>query len=119
MKVKFEDLKDGAIIYKVTVWGDFEVRAFAQAMLIIGEPYESKLTAPELFCRFKVIDQKHHYITDFSLRDANIVPNTYNLHQAFTTREEANAYLERILNPDFHTDFEREHFRKSISRACF
>ena len=112
MKVKIEDLKDGAVIWKVTVYGDFEIRSFVECMLIIGEPFKSKYTSPELFCKYKIIHPKHNYITDFSLRDANIIPNTYNVHQAFTTREEANAYNERFQNPSLLTDFERNYFRK-------
>lgn len=96
MKVKIEDLVDGAVIYKVTVWGTYEKpRSFIEKMEISGIPFYLKNMPKNLFCNYRTTEG---HFTKFSLDDSNIVPNKYNLHQAFTTIEEAHEYQSRIVD---------------------
>lgn len=109
MKVKIEDLVDGAVIYKVTVWGTYEKpRSFIEKMVISGIPFHPKHMPTHLFCNYRA-DAGH--FAHFSLDDSNIIPNKYNLHQAFTTSEEAYEYQSRILDFVRRTPEENEMFK--------
>jgi hypothetical protein len=55
---------------------------------------------------------------EMSLRDCGIIPNTYNMHCTFLTREAADAYMLRIQAQQF-THFEKRKWDALNARRSF
>ena len=93
-RVQIEDLVPGNVIWQVTVTVERHY-SYLKCMLILETPFLEENTK-SLFCKFKIVDELYHYKSEFSLLDANITPNTYNQHAAFTTLKEAQDYLAKF-----------------------
>lgn len=94
MIAKIEDVKHGNVLWYVTVYTVQGVKkAFVEHMDIVGFIYQNRGST---FCKCK--KDKTPYETEFSLLDANIIPNTYNEHMVFTTEAEAYTYIGKVLS---------------------
>lgn len=97
MIAKFEDVKDGNVLWYVTAY-PFQglKRAYLERMEIVGDTYKTR--NEHIFCKCR--KDKSNYVSEFSLLDANIIPNSYNQHMTFTTEAEAYSYMGSILGSD-------------------
>lgn len=94
MNATFEDVKDGNVLWYVTVYNIQGLkRAYLERMEIVGSTYKTGIGST--FCKCKKDNSK--YVSEFSLLDANIIPNSYNEHMTFTTEAEAYSYMGSIL----------------------
>jgi len=59
--------------------------------------------------------KRNKVVTDMSLRDAGIIPNTYNLCRTFTNREDAEIYKARMDNHQL-THFEQRTFEQIMRK---
>ncbi len=94
MIAKFEDVKDGNELWYVTVYKvQGQKRGFVEHLQIVGEVYQTN--SGSIFCNcFRDYSSR---VSEFSLKDANIIPNSYNEHMTFTTSEEAYSYIGKVL----------------------
>lgn len=94
MIAKFEDVKHGNVLWYVTVYIVQGIKkAYLERMEIVGGIYQTGNGST--FCNCKKDDYK--YVSEFSLLDANIIPNSYNEHRVFTTEAEAYSYMGSVL----------------------
>lgn len=94
MIAKLEDVKHGNVLWYATI---YTIQGFKKAHIeryeIVGEVYQTD--GGSIFCNcYK--DYSNH-VTEFSLKDANIIPNNYNEHRVFTTEGEAYSYVGSIF----------------------
>lgn len=94
--VKLEDIRPGRILYHVHAFVGGYLKGWVKQIKVTSLPYESEHTK-SLFADC-VYDGKMHgpINTSFSLQDANVVPNHYNMHRLFHTGKAAQRYLDRI-----------------------
>lgn len=94
MIATFEDVKDGNVLWYVTVYPFQDLKkAFLERMEIVGYTYKNR--SGHIFCKCR--KNKSNYVSEFSLLDSNIIPNSYNQHMTFTTEAEAYSYIGSIL----------------------
>lgn len=94
MIAKLEDVKHGNVLWHVTVYKVQGLKkAFLESREIFGSIYKSSSGFD--FCKCK--KDGLSFISEFSLLDANIIPNSYNEHMSFTTEAEAYSYMGEVL----------------------
>jgi hypothetical protein len=94
MIAKLEDVKHGNMLWHVTVYKVQGLKkAFLESREIFGSIYKSSSGFD--FCKCK--KDGSSFVSEFSLLDANIIPNSYNEHMSFTTEAEAYSYMGAVL----------------------
>lgn len=98
-----EDIKPGNILFEVNAYPNSkgEIYTNISEMRIVSLPCDERGIG--LFAYHEkpsVLDCGETIKCKFSLKDANIIPNHYNIHRVFTDLESAQNYASRICNPD-------------------
>ena len=99
MKVKLKDIKQGKTFWKAEVIYDAEgkLHASAHRIFIKGRPFKSKHTR-SAFVKYESTHSGEVWVSERSLLDDNVIPNTYNMHALFTTKKSADRYIQRLAN---------------------
>lgn len=96
-------------------------KAYVAEVLVKGMPHVVGLSVGpvQMFTYRSVRDGKvSGFEGQMSMRDCGIIPNTYNMHCTFLTREAADAYLRRMEAKQF-THFEKRKWDKLNARRSF
>ena len=80
----------GTIIYRVYAFPAEPESNFVMEYTVLG--YGTFDTLHDVAC-MRVRGKNAMSTTEISLRDANIIPNTYNCHRVFETKFEVDKYL--------------------------
>ena len=82
-------MKKGMVVYYVLGLGRV---SFIEKYTLTSKPYETNIS---WFVNAK--RESSEYPTDFSLKDAGIIKNSYNNHRSFIKKENADKYLKECL----------------------
>lgn len=120
MRAKLKDIKQGKTFYSVQViysaCGNPSV--LLSKILIACRPYVS-LHTKTLFVDYYDSYSKYMNMAGRqtrSLKDDNVLPNSYNLHALFTTRKSAERYVQNIKDGRL-TDREEDVCQRNITSA--
>jgi len=94
VKVTTQHIVPGAVLYHVYALGE---SSFIERVIVKSRPYEKSLDLG-LFIDTVNLGLFIDTVTGSrSLIDMNIIPNGYNSHRAFLSKEDAEAYLDYCL----------------------
>lgn len=99
-RVKYGELKAGMTVYKVYAFPHRGASAWVEVYRVTGRPKAANIGK----------EKKHHFVPyydfnsftgcrverAFSISDANVIPNHYNFHRLFHTKNAAERYAQRI-----------------------
>lgn len=96
-KAKISDVRQGVTLYHVSAFPHKEMPSSIEAIFITKPAARTK---NGLFSEAKYFYDDElscgSYTSMWSLRDAGIIPNTYNFHKTFTSLKAAKRYAERM-----------------------
>jgi hypothetical protein len=97
-----EQIKIGKRYYYTHALGK---NSFVYSFIITSTPYNSHniglFVDTKNRVRSYLFNRRSYTVkSSISLQDANVVPNTYNLHRLFNVRKEATAYKQKAIKGD-------------------
>lgn len=84
-----EQIKDGMLLFHVYKF-EGERNGFIRPLRVIMYPFQNRFGIG-LFLNVRKLDAGFN--DTISLKDANVIPNNYNLHRLFTDEQEALNYI--------------------------
>lgn len=98
-----KDIRPGKFMYHVHAFNGGYIKGWIEKIVITSYPEPTKYSGDALFAKaLKHTSSGHVCEHEFSLDDANIIPNRYNHHRMFFTGKAARRYLNRITKGDLN-----------------
>lgn len=106
--VKSHQIRAGITIYRAQIIG-----GYVETIRVASKPYIVNLGTKDLamfadeFCFSDISDLR--YKTNFSLKDAGIIPNRYNMAKTFHSHKAAQRYLDEVVKSSEYETLMKRH----------